>query len=332
MKRAALRLGRLPAPATLDEYDFASAELESRLRELPGIIAIYRTGSVSVPGISDLDRIAVVDRGVRPPEIWSTLSAETRSLAMHGPFLVDERTFAKHRWFADLQPLEKAWGETIEIEPRPAPEHLEPLMAAESLIIFTLKLVKQAAAGRVKVRPTLCELNNFKRDLRLARIDRDSAPRAWSFSDEVTRLREEWWTLPEEERLRRFHSLFEQSGPATAEALRTLAATVDDDLRTRHIRLSGSWKNVTVAGGDPRSTWQRSHWPRVTAYSGRLAEATWRWSPQRITVPARVISLLQHSSEYEDLGTQRRQIVSDYAELFSGVESYARLGAAGAFL
>jgi hypothetical protein len=184
------RLTRFPSPARQDDYARASAELESRLRELPGVVAVYRTGSVSVPGISDLDRIAVVRPGSRVPSIWPRLSAETRKLAMHSPFLLDTTTFARHSWLADLQPLDLAWGDEVDVEARPEPEHIELLIAAEGLVISLLKLVKQAHVGQVKVRPVLCELNNLRRNLSLARLERSGAPAAWSLADQVTRLRD----------------------------------------------------------------------------------------------------------------------------------------------
>jgi hypothetical protein len=325
------RLTRLPAPASLEDYARASAEMESRLRELPGIVAVYRTGSVSVPGISDLDRIAVVRPGSRVPAIWSELSAETRLLAMHGPFLVDTTTFARHRWFADLQPLELAWGDSLDIEARPAPEHIELLIAAESLVIAVLKLVKQAAAGRVKVRPTLCELNNLRRDLSLARLDRDDAPEAWSLADEVTRLREEWWNLPASQRSSRFRALLDQSLPATAKALRALSARSNGGGQNRHFRLHGVWDNVTLEAGDPVAAWKPGRLSPATARSTPLAEAVWRWSARTVAVPGSVISLLERSPGYEELRAERREILQRYVDFLATTKSYSGIGAAGVF-
>lgn len=325
------RLTRFPSPAGEEHYARASEEMESRLRELPGVVAVYRTGSVSVPGISDLDRIAVVRPGSRVPAIWPTLSVETRALAMHGPFLADTTTFARHRWFADLQPLEVAWGDSVDVEARPAPEHIELLIAVESLVIAVLKLVKQAAAGRVKVRPTLCELNNLRRDLSLARLDRVDAPEAWSLADEVTRLREEWWSLPASARSSRFRALLDRSLPATAEALRALSARLNGGGGSRQFRLYGVWSNVTLEAGEPAAAWKPGRLSRATAHSARLAEALWRWSPRKVAVPGSVISLLERSPGYEEVRAERKDILRRYAEFLATTESYSGIGAAGVF-
>jgi hypothetical protein len=326
-----VQLSRYPTPASDDDYANASEELESRLRELPGIVAVYRTGSVSVPGISDLDRIAVVQPGSRVPGIWPVLSAQTRLLAMHGPFLVDTATFARHRWFADLQPLELAWGDEVEVETRPAPERIELVIAAESLVVVLLNLVKQAIVGRAKVRPTLCQLNNFRRDLDLARLERADAPQAWSFADQVTRLREEWWRLPLSERPLLFRALLDRSFAAIAEALRVLAKRMNHGTRQRRLRLSGVWKNVTLEAGEPPVEWKpRALWP-VTAHSARVAEAFWRWPQRKVAVPGGVISIVQPSPGYEELQAQRREIIQRYVQFLGKTDGYAAIGAAGVF-
>jgi hypothetical protein len=331
MKSFKPRLTRFPSPARGEDYARAAEEMESRLREIPGVVAVYRTGSVSVPGISDLDRIAVVAPGSRVPAIWPTLSVETRALAMHGPFLADTTTFAKHRWFADLQPLELAWGHSVDVEARPAPEHIELLIAAESLVIAVLKLMKQAAAGRVKVRPTLCELNNLRRDLSLARLERADAPEAWSLTDHVTRLREEWWSLSTSARSSRFRALLGRSLPATAEALRALSARSNDGGQNRHLRLHGAWDNVTLEAGEPAVEWKPGRLSPATARSARLAEAVWRWSTRKVAVPGSVISLLERSAGHEEVRAQRKEILGRYVEFLATTQSYSGIGVAGVF-
>src|SRR5438128_1095360 len=79
-----VRLTRDPQPARSREYEDAAAEMEALLLELPGLIAIYRAGSVSVPGISDLDLVCVIEEPNAPlPSLWERLAPRTRELAMH---------------------------------------------------------------------------------------------------------------------------------------------------------------------------------------------------------------------------------------------------------
>jgi hypothetical protein len=191
-----LRLLRYPLPASLEDYGHAADELDSKLLELPGLVALYGAGAVSAPGISDVDRIAVVD-GHRPvPSVWERLSGRTRYLAMHTPFLVDTATFRRHRWFAHLEPLELLHGPEVGLESPPDPGYARRLAGAESLVIMALRLVKQIWTAQVKVRPLLCELHNLRHDLTLGGLGRDRASDAWAVADEVGALRKTWFRRP----------------------------------------------------------------------------------------------------------------------------------------
>jgi hypothetical protein len=251
---------------------------------------------------------------------------------MHSPFLLDTTTFARHRWFADLQPLDLAWGEDLDIEARPEPAYIELLIAAEALVISLLKLVKQAHVGQVKVRPMLCELNNLRRNLSLAGLERADAPTAWSLADQITRLREEWWSLAEPVRPPRFCALIDESLPATGEAVRALSIRANGVSRNGRLRLAGVWNNVTIEAGDPPAEWDRGlMWP-ATAHSARLGEALWRSAKRTIAVPREVISLLQSSPGYEEVRAERREIVRRFAAFLSTTEDYSAIGAAGVFV
>jgi hypothetical protein len=327
------RLTRLPIPFELEDYELAAKEIEDALVRLPSVIAVYRTGSISTPGISDLDRIAVVRYAHSVREIWSTLSTRTRMVAMHTPFLVDEATFAMHRWFADLEPLELVHGEPISIEPRPASQHAERLIAAEALVVTTLKLYKQSFAGRVRVRPLLCELHNLERDLELARIGRAEAPRAWALAEYVNQVRQEWWSCAEQERLVRVRHLLMESLPATGDALQCLGGE-ESIGRPPGLRLAGEWRNVTLMPGDVNDTGRGKRGMQLLARLPKVAEARWRRVSRSITVPQPVISLLAGSSDACDqvFRTRRQKIVRRHCDLLAESPGYSGLGSASAFL
>ena len=89
-------LDRFPVPVSLDEYDSTADAIEKQFTQLPGLVSIYRLGGVSAPGISDLDRLAVVS-GTGPDwMIWPSLTERERYVALHTPFLADLATFTSH--------------------------------------------------------------------------------------------------------------------------------------------------------------------------------------------------------------------------------------------
>ena len=219
LSEPAVSLIRLPKPARPQDYEEAAREIENLLRAVPTISAVYRTGSVSAPGISDIDRIAVVDSGTRAPAVWPKMSQASRELAMHAPFLIDHATFMRHRWFAYMEPLDLSWGDPVPIEERPLPAYSEPLIAAESLVVSLLTMVKQVSTGLVKVRPALCQLNNLRHALALGRLGEDEAPSAWQVAADVTALRNDWFASPDGDRLQRVRDVAARAVLALLEAL-----------------------------------------------------------------------------------------------------------------
>lgn len=333
MTREELALTALPRLATDEDYSHAARELEESLAALPGALAVYRYGSVTVPGISDIDLVAVIEDSRRVPDVWSRLSDRTRDLAMHTPVLVDPRTFELHRWFADLGSLVHVWGEHLEVEPRPLPEYSEPLLATEALVITALKLAKLGITGRVKVRPLLCELKNIRVDLRLARIDRGDAPRAWDLAADVESLRSTWWSLSGPEQVSGVRDVVGRAAGATNEALDVLGTRFNGSAGCQSFRLGGGWRNVTVVAGN-RARGQSSVLTTIVARWRRLGEARWRWRAREIHLTPGVISLLVGSprGDYEDFRAKRDELVRHHVDFLVSCPGYSPIGLAPVFL
>jgi hypothetical protein len=330
-----LNLIRLPEPARPEDYETASREIEDLLRALPGISAVYRTGGVSAPGISDIDRIAVVDREAPAPPVWSKLSARTKQLAMHGPFLVDRSTFTRHRLFAYLEPLELSHGEPVPVEDRPLPSYSEPLIAAESMVTALLSTLKQVSTGVVKVRPTLCQLNNLRHALALARIGEAEAEPAWKLAADVTALRTDWFASPGHERLERVRQALFVAPGALVEALWVLGERSGNSGNadgSEAIRLAPPWSNITLAASDEMAI-PRLRLPHLR--SVRFAEFAWRAARPRVEIHPGVLGLLagRGGREVEDFRSSRDELVRGYgAWLRTHGPGYAEIGLASPFL
>jgi hypothetical protein len=333
MNSRSTHLTGFPSPAFVDEYEHAAAEMEARLQELPGLVAVYRTGTVAVPGISDLDRIAVVDRDAVLPSVWEQLRPRTRYLAMHTPFALDFETFVRHRWFARLEPLEIVWGAAIPLDRPPASEEGEQLLGTEGLVVTWLKLKKQSATGRAKVRPLLCELNNVRRNLRLARLTPEDAASAWQLATDVTRAREQWWLLTESERVDAVRGIEAQAPRAIGKALAAIAFRLPAELTSEEIRLRGLWSNVTLRGG--RDVHDHSFYviPRVLSRASmKMAEGRWRFARHSICLPSQLVSLLNGTFASSSFRKNRRDVVRRYVEFMrERANDYSSVGHAGIF-
>jgi hypothetical protein len=294
---------------------------------------------VSVPGISDLDRIAVVADRARVPSVWQQLSPSSRQLAMHAPFLVDVATFRRHRWFAYIEPLDLSFGEPVQLEDRPLPSYSEPLLAAESIVVSLLSTVKQASTGLVKVRPTLCQLNNLRHALALARMSDEEAPAARQLAADVTELRSTWFASPERERAQLAREVAARAVPVLFETIWLLGERSGQGRNEpAEIRLGPPWSNVTLVSSKTDRN-QLSGTPRLRVprlRSARLAEIAWRTARPRIAVHPVVLALLAGTGDRRDVAdfrSSRDELVRGYRNwLAKGGRGYSEIGLASAFL
>jgi hypothetical protein len=333
-----VRLVAPPRPARPDEYAKGSEEIEAALRSLPGIVAVYGTGSVSAPGISDLDRIAVIDQPRSVPAVWRRLPEGTRYVAMHTPFLVDRATFRRHRWFAYLEPLSISFGEAVEFDERPFSEYSEPLIGAESLTVSLLRVVKEMSMGRLKVRSFLCGLNNVRHALALARLSRDQAPAAWRIADDVANLRQTWFELREHGREELVKKLASRAVPALLEALWALGEGHDSAERlSGGVRLRAPWSNVALvsSGGRPGGVAGTPRVRRPFNLSARLSEVRWRKGRPEISLHPAALALLTGppSESHRQFRSARDELVRSYDEfLATNRRAYSGIGFATPFL
>jgi hypothetical protein len=333
-----LRLVAPPRPARSDEYARASEEIETALRSLPGIVAVYATGSVSVPGISDLDRIAVIDEPRPVPPVWRRLPEMTRYVAMHTAFLVDRATFRRHRWFAYLEPLSISFGETVELDERPFSEYSEVLLGAESLTVSLLRVVKEVSTGRLKIRSFLCGLNNVRHALALARLGRDQAPAAWRIADDVTNLRQAWFESGEHEREELVKELASRAEPALLQALWALGEEHDSVERLAGgVRLRAPWSNVALAssGGRPSRVTGTPRVRRPFNLSARLGEVRWRRGRPEIFLHPAALALLAGPppEPHREFRLARDELVRSYDEFLAvNRRAYSGIGFASPFL
>ena len=323
------RFTSFPQPATLSDYRRASDELESRLAELPGLVAIYRFGSVSAPGISDLDRVAVVEERMtgRIPSVWPRLAPATRRLAMHTPFLADPDTFRHRRWFAHLDKLELVCGESIGAEDPPDPAGADVLLAVEGLVTNLLRRIRQTITGRIKVRAALCELASIRYGLQLAGITHLEAPDTWELTTEVVNLREAWFKGPDH--LTGLSSILVRAPGALRQALAAIETT--GGRPSGAVQLHGSWSNVQLVASTSRPT--RSVGAKLplsglVGHSRRLGEMRWRARARLVPVPAPVLTLLAGAlADQQAFRARRFELVQRYhARMAATRKGYSTLG------
>lgn len=337
------RLVSLPERRSHEDYQAASEEIEDLLQQLPGFVALHRLGSIGHPGISDLDRIAVVEAAAPVPSIWPRLSPAARYVAMHAPFLVDVSSFRSHRWFAHLAGLKLAAGEELPIEEPPDCDKCDLHLAAEGLALLALRLVAHARTGRVKVRSTLCELHAMRFSLALAGLEEHSAPEAWSFVHAVRATRQTWFEHAEQDRPAIMARLMHDAPAAVLDALLALDGRLGDrsggsEASATSLRAPrGSLTLVACDRGSLAGEYSRvlrcSPLAGVIGRSRRLSALRWRAASERVPMPARLLSLLSETREgATDLHRRRHQIIVAYGRfLATRGQGYSHIGLGGPF-
>jgi hypothetical protein len=211
------------------------------------------------------------------------------------------------------------------------------------MVTSLLSTVKQVSTGVVKVRPTLCQLNNFRHALALGRIGQSEAPSAWQLADDVTALRNDWFASPENELLNRAQEVVSAAPAALVEALWTLGERSSDAGNangSEAIRLGPPWANVTLVPGDePQSPADPvSGTPRQRLgylRSARFAEFAWRASRPRVSLHPGVLGLIAGNGpeDVEKFRSSRNELVRGYRDwLRTHGRGYAELGLASPFL
>jgi hypothetical protein len=300
---------------------------------LPGAVAVYRLGNVRSPGISDLDRLVVVEDMRSVPDVWSRATESTRRLAMHSPFLTDISTFRRHRWFADLGQVELVWGQPLHLEQPPWLRGASLLTAVEALVTLHLKLHKIAVTGRVKVRPLLCELNNVGRDLELASLPRSDAEEAWILADNIFELRREWWSLKPPDQRMRFRWVLDLASAAIPSTIEILSDRLGERAVAEvPLSLHSPWSNVSLVPGAANVARARAS-ATLTRLGARPSEARWQWARRRVHVPNAILALLRGSDDrFQPFYNQRRTIVRRYINDAQNARGYSLIGFAGAFV
>lgn len=91
----------LPVKYSMAEYDEAREEIVAKVKDSPGLIALFEIGLIPAPGISDMDFWAVFDNNAESMCLPSrpTISKKTRHLMMHKLFVATEKHYRKMLYF-----------------------------------------------------------------------------------------------------------------------------------------------------------------------------------------------------------------------------------------
>jgi hypothetical protein len=191
-----------PRPIPLSAYERALDRFVYRVSQVPGALAIYQIGSISCPGISDIDLIVVVDPSQGPFGTRASVQMEDDKetyLFFHQPIHVDIALMSQIHHLFYVSNLRRIRGEAIDIvEPTGDEEEvLNTIKLIEILIFDTPRsFASLLKAPVLDVRGGLLRINALCHTLHLCPDGWRQIRTEWQgYIDASTKLRRIWFEL-----------------------------------------------------------------------------------------------------------------------------------------
>ena len=178
-------------------YENAIQSMVKRLKRQQEIISIFQIGSISHPGISDIDLVVVLkENGVFHLNTLKGLSQTERYLFIHPPLGVSKADFAEAHKFTFYHNWNLLWGETLIREGNNLSEEemkrLRIQTALEYLIQNYINLTILRAYGIFNVRTLLLNMRAMLFDLQLLDVP---SGRLYELLEVLVEWRHNWFEI-----------------------------------------------------------------------------------------------------------------------------------------
>lgn len=192
-----------PYYVPLEVYENSMRSMIEKLKKEAAIASIYQIGSISNPGISDIDMVLVLreDRIFKKDPLEG-LSKLERYLFLHPLHGVSRSDFVEAKQYALFHNWQLLWGEEqTEVDdgiPEKEFERLRIQTALEYLVSNYISLTVLIAYAMCNVRAMLLTLKEMLYDLKLLGI---SSGRLWDLLEKLVEWRGRWFGSPPSEKL-----------------------------------------------------------------------------------------------------------------------------------
>jgi len=197
----------IPRPMNVEAYEKAREEFVHYYASIEGVHAIYRFGSVTYPGLSDLDFIVVLDDDYqhRPGTKYTidVFSPDSLYVLYHPQFFIPRSLFAYVSLLEPVFEMEHVTGSLCP-QGRLSPEDralVDILFVCESLVTdLPLILLGYPAVRKVNLRMAQAKLNLLVKNARMfGRLAGQEVPGVSQFERKITELRRDWFLRSPEE-------------------------------------------------------------------------------------------------------------------------------------
>lgn len=170
-----MHLTNFPRFVPISSYDCVIQRMVEILSQQEGVITIYRIGSISSPGISDIDILVVFEDGIKYNlNPLKCLSRTDRYLFVHGLYGISRKLLNKAHQYSLEYKYNLLWGEKLPVEKcdlsKEEIETLKTQIALEYLIKMFVNLTVEFTYGIVRVRGLLLHTKALLLDLEFLNI------------------------------------------------------------------------------------------------------------------------------------------------------------------
>ncbi len=191
----------LPKKLKRDEYVKAQEKVVRKYSSIRNISSIYSWGSISVPGISDLDIVLVhklpASKLPMLKRTYLSISAKDRYMLYHPCVHIDEESFRAIRYMNPHPFFELLFGKELPIQTITKNEEKQVYCALLSDIIirhYPRDFIYQKEQQSIDVRNTLLRLNSLRYTIDiLSNVFRIKKPEWNVLSKDVQSLRTSWF-------------------------------------------------------------------------------------------------------------------------------------------
>lgn len=165
-----------PRPKVREDYSETLDYLIEKGSQLNGIKGIYQFGTISYPGLSDLDMIFVFETGAKSDfSFMNGLPEKYRYFLTHNVVGITEEQLIEGFRFSFWHNINHLWGKQLNLPQKPLMNEeqadcLKRQIALEYLVTFNLSLFTQHSYGIFKLRSILQQIKGLRYDLEFLHI------------------------------------------------------------------------------------------------------------------------------------------------------------------
>ena len=186
-----------PKELKVEDYEKAKETFISALSKLNSVKSIYQFGTVSTPGISDLDFFVVLDDiiGQERNRLKSAINSFTETekyIFSHEPFFVNKELFMNYLNIRHVSNLQHIYGEKIQMK-KEVNKNCKIYMLIEILLSYPNFFLDSLIKKKIDVRKSLQILNAIKYPISIYNdVVGNNKDRYSDFIEEISNIRDNY--------------------------------------------------------------------------------------------------------------------------------------------